>query len=39
MDIEWHSKAEEEFLQLPSNVQRKIKSYIEKLPEKGLNWR
>lgn len=38
MDIEWNSEAEEEFLQLPNHVQERIKPYIEKLPEKGLNW-
>lgn len=38
MDVEWTSEAEKEFLQLPDHVQKEIKSYIEKLPEKGLNW-
>jgi mRNA-degrading endonuclease RelE of RelBE toxin-antitoxin system len=38
MNIEWNSEAEEELLQHPDNIQKKIKAYIEKLPEKGLNW-
>ena len=38
MDIEWKKEAEKEFLQLPKDIQRKIKPYIEKIPEKGLNW-
>lgn len=38
MEIEWNSEAEKEFLQLPKNIQRGVKSCIEKLPEKGLNW-
>jgi len=38
MEIEWNSEAEKEFLQLPENIQREVKSCIEKLPEKGLNW-
>ncbi|QGA80926.1 type II toxin-antitoxin system RelE family toxin [Candidatus Nanohalobium constans] len=38
MDIKWNSEAEKEFLQLPGHVQKKLKSYIEKLPEKGLDW-
>lgn len=38
MDIRWVEEAEEEFLELPENVRREIRSYIEKLPEKGIGW-
>ncbi|MFB6116239.1 MAG: type II toxin-antitoxin system RelE/ParE family toxin [Candidatus Nanosalina sp.] len=38
MDIKWHKEAEKEFLQFPDRIQEKLKPYIEKLPEKGLNW-
>jgi mRNA-degrading endonuclease RelE of RelBE toxin-antitoxin system len=38
MDIKWNGEAEEEFLQLPKHIQEKLKSYIEKLSGKGLEW-
>ena len=38
MDIKWNGEAEEEFLQLPNHIQEKLRSYIERLSEKGLEW-
>jgi len=38
MDIEWKEEARKEFLQLPKDIQRQIKSYVDDLPEKGLKW-
>ena len=38
MDIEWKKEARKEFLQLPEYIQRKIKSYVDDLPEKGVKW-
>lgn len=38
MDIKWNIEAEKEFLQLPNHIQEKLRSYIEKLLEKGLEW-
>ncbi|MFB6158760.1 MAG: type II toxin-antitoxin system RelE/ParE family toxin [Candidatus Nanohalobium sp.] len=36
MDIEWHSEAKKEFLQLPEEVQEEIGTYLDKLQEEGL---
>jgi mRNA-degrading endonuclease RelE of RelBE toxin-antitoxin system len=38
MNIEWHKKAEKEFLDLPETVQKEIKTQIERLPEEGTGW-
>lgn len=39
MRKEWHPEAIEEFLKLDQKAQEYINSEIEKLPEKGLNWK
>lgn len=38
MELDWATKAVEEFLELEDEVQQKILKAIEKLPEKGLEW-
>lgn len=38
LELKWNLEAEKEFLKLEKEVQEKIKTEIEKLPEKGLNW-
>ncbi len=38
MELKWNLEAEKEFRNLENKVQEKIKTEIEKLPEKGLEW-
>lgn len=38
MNIDWHPRAVEEFLDLEQRLQEKVSTEIEKIPEKGLKW-
>jgi len=38
MRLQWHPEAIQEFLELKTKTQQYLNNYIEKLPEKDLNW-
>lgn len=38
LELKWDLEAEKEFRNLDKEVQEKIKTEIEELPEKGLEW-
>ena len=38
MGLQWHPEAIQEFLELETSTQEYLNKYVEKLPEKGLDW-
>lgn len=38
MRLQWHPEAIQEFLELDTKIQEYLNNYIEKLPDKGINW-